>query len=342
MPGVAFSLPAFVAVSLPLVVLSMGLGNVQGLGFLAGQGYRVPVNQTTLVLGLNSIVNAIFGGHPAIVSRNGMPILAGPEAGPVSGRYWANIISAALSLLIALAAGPVASLLGILPRGYVVALAGLAILPSFQNALEKAVGGGLRFGAVVAFVVAATPFSFLGITSAFWALLAGLAASAVAEHTELLRHWRTEGGTAERRQDARQASDLIPTAAKRISGSRRVTLPALVLNFSNGGLRVRCQERILPGEQLELLFTTHAGDAEIRLRVEVRHVELHEGGGAGEVWEAGCEFREIPHATQQQLLDFLVEQQAAARSRGSDTPGTSRPSWASPSVTVAPEFIGSR
>jgi hypothetical protein len=107
-------------------------------------------------------------------------------------------------------------------------------------------------------------------------------------------------------------------------------------------LRVRCQERILAGEQLELLFATHAGDAEIQLRVEVRHVDLHQSS-AGEVWEAGCEFREIPQTTQEQLLNFLVEQQAAVTARATDTPaGPSRPIWASPSVTIAPEFIGSR
>jgi hypothetical protein len=44
-----------------------------------------------------------------------MPIMAGPEAGPVKARYCANLISAALSLLIALAATRVALLLGILP-----------------------------------------------------------------------------------------------------------------------------------------------------------------------------------------------------------------------------------
>ena len=69
-PPVAFTPSAFVAVSLPLVVLSMGLGNVQGLGFLVAQGYRVPVNVTTVVLGLTTMVNALFGGDAALVSRN--------------------------------------------------------------------------------------------------------------------------------------------------------------------------------------------------------------------------------------------------------------------------------
>jgi hypothetical protein len=341
MPGIELSLPAFLAVSLPLVVLSMGLGNVQGLGFLVGQGYRVPVNQTTLVLGLNSIVNALFGGHPAIVSRNGMPIMAGPEAGPVGGRYWANIISAGLSLSIALAAGPVASLLGILPRGYIVALAGLAILPSFQNALEKALGGGLRFGAIVAFVVAATPFSFLGITSAFWALVAGLVASAVAEQAELLLHWRGDGAAAERRQEARLPAVLVPTAARRIVAGRRIPLSATIRNFSAGGMQVRCQQRVLPGHQLEFMFAMPDGQAEVRLRVDVRHVQLVEG--MEDMWEAGCEFRVMAPTTHEQILNFLLEQQrAAAELASTDGAKAVRPRWASGSVTAAPEFIGSR
>ena len=65
----AFSAPAIVAVSLPMVVLAMGLGNVQGLGFLLGQGYKVPLNVVSVTLGINSIINSLFGGHPATVAR---------------------------------------------------------------------------------------------------------------------------------------------------------------------------------------------------------------------------------------------------------------------------------
>ena len=89
-----FSLSSFLAISLPLIVLSIGLGNVQGLGYLTEQGYKVPADRVTLVLGLNTIVNAIFGGHTAQVSRNGIPIMASPEAGPMHGRYWASLLVA--------------------------------------------------------------------------------------------------------------------------------------------------------------------------------------------------------------------------------------------------------
>jgi benzoate membrane transport protein len=85
-----FSAAAFVAVSLPLAVLSVGLGNTQGLGFLLARGYRVPTDVVNLVVGVQSVVNALFGGHQAIVGRAGVAIVASPEAGPAGGRYWAS------------------------------------------------------------------------------------------------------------------------------------------------------------------------------------------------------------------------------------------------------------
>jgi benzoate membrane transport protein len=192
LPGMEFSLPAFIAITLPMIVLAMGLGNVQGLGFLLAQGYRVPITAVTVTTGLNSVVNALLGGHPATVARTGAAIVAGPDAGPKQGRYWAAVIAAALTISIALGAGTLSSLLAALPRSFVVTLAGLAILSSLQSALETAFGGKLKFGALAALAVAATPFSVFGITSAFWAVVAGVAASLMAERQELFAHWRGE------------------------------------------------------------------------------------------------------------------------------------------------------
>ena len=98
---------------------------------------------------------------------------------------------------MAFAAVPVSLLLGILPQSFIFALAGLAILSSFQDALERAFGGDLRFGALVAFATAATPFAFAGITSAFWAVVAGLLASLIAERDALLQFWRGPGAELE-------------------------------------------------------------------------------------------------------------------------------------------------
>jgi benzoate membrane transport protein len=190
-PKMTFGFAAFAAITLPMIVLSMGLGNVQGLGFLQAQGYKVAVNPISVLVGIASTLNAIFGGHPAIVARTGVAMLAAKEAGPAEGRYWGVIISAALTLLIAFAGTTIAALVGVLPRSYVFALAGLAILGALQDSLEKGFSGPLRFGALVAFLVAVTPFAVLGISSAFWALLAGLAGSGLLEREELVKQWRS-------------------------------------------------------------------------------------------------------------------------------------------------------
>ncbi len=96
-PGMSFSASSIIAISLPMVVLALGLGNVQGLGFLIGQGYRVPVNPISIVIGIASVINAFLGGHAAIVARTGVAISAGPDAGPKEQRYWATITSSRYS-----------------------------------------------------------------------------------------------------------------------------------------------------------------------------------------------------------------------------------------------------
>ena len=95
---------------------------------------------------------------------------------------------------MALAATPVASLLHVLPKSYIFALAGLAILASLQDAMTKSFEGKMQFGALIAFVVATTPFALFGITSAFWAIVAGLLASLIVERAQLIDFWRGNAG----------------------------------------------------------------------------------------------------------------------------------------------------
>ena len=49
--------------------------------------------------------------------------------------------------------------------------------------------GKMRFGALVAFAVAATPFAVAGITSAFWAIIVGLLASLLVEPKQIFEFW---------------------------------------------------------------------------------------------------------------------------------------------------------
>jgi benzoate membrane transport protein len=189
-PQMAVSAQAVLTVSLPMVILVLGLGHVQGLGFLAAQGYRVPSDAVTIAVGAMSLLNATFGGHPAAMTRVSSAILAAPDAGPLAGRYWSALVAATLATTVALTTGVIVALIGALPAVYVFTMAGLAILGSFEDALTRAFSGGLRLGATVAFGVTLATFTVAGIPSAFWALGAGLGASLIAEREELLESWR--------------------------------------------------------------------------------------------------------------------------------------------------------
>jgi benzoate membrane transport protein len=308
-PPMSFSFNDLLAISLPLIVLSIGLGNVQGLGYLAEQGYRVPADRVTLVLGVNSVINAVFGGHTAQASRNGIPIMASPQAGPMNGRYWASLLVAGAMVVIALAASPVTSLVGILPHSYVITLAGLAILPSFQDAMERAFGGTLRFAAMVSFLISATQFSVLGITSAFWALVIGILVALVTDRAQLLTHWRGEREGAQRRE-TRLPVLIQPSAASRVAGDLRIPIRATIRNISASGMLVHAEEQLMPGALLEFIFRTDGG--ELKIRADVRHVQ-HLQHGATEVWETGCEFRETQHEGRQNLVRFVLRQEELAK-----------------------------
>jgi benzoate membrane transport protein len=167
--------------------MTVGIGNVQGLGMLLAKGYRPPVNLVTAVIGVASIVNAVFGGHQATVARNGIAILAAEDAGPAQKRYVANLVATLFLLVLALNSAVAHSLLDVLPGSLVAALAGLAILNSLLEALRKSISTDLPLGSFFALAIAASPLAFFGVGSAFWALVGGLAVSALLERPGLRR-----------------------------------------------------------------------------------------------------------------------------------------------------------
>jgi benzoate membrane transport protein len=192
-PGLAaasFSLSNALAVGLPLALLTFGLGNVQGIAFLRGEGYPVPARRISVATGWGSLGSGVFGGSPIGIGLGSTAIVAGREAGPPQARYWASVIAATFAVVIALTGGALASVLGALPVSYVTVVAGLASWPVFRGSARSALAGELRIGAVVAFLVAATPFAVAGITSAFWAIPIGVAASVALERRDLWRFWR--------------------------------------------------------------------------------------------------------------------------------------------------------
>jgi benzoate membrane transport protein len=179
-----------IALAVPLLGFSLGLGHVQGIGYLRSQGFNPPLRPMVLVMGVNTLVNAVFGGPPSTIQANGVAVLAGPEAGPPETRYVANLIAATLGVAIGLCAATASALLGVIPPALALALAGLGLIGALMEALRKVANADLPAGAFFALVIAASPLSLLGVGPAAWAMIGGLVASLVLERETLLRRWR--------------------------------------------------------------------------------------------------------------------------------------------------------
>ena len=84
---------------------------------------------------------------------------------------WAGVFYAVLGMLGA----TVASLFAALPATLVMAIAGLALLPTIANSLHQALQESTqRDAAMVTFLVTASGITLAGVASAFWGLVLGL------------------------------------------------------------------------------------------------------------------------------------------------------------------------
>ncbi len=176
-----FTWQALTGIALPLYLVTMASQNVAGAAVLAGLGYRVPWRRAMLVTGAATVLSAPAGGHAVNLAAISAALTAGPEAGEDRSLRWVASTTAGLCLVV-LGLGSTAAvvLVGAAPAGVVAAVAGLALLATLAASTQAALADPAeRIPAVAALVTAASGVAFLGISSAFWALVAGLLVRAV-------------------------------------------------------------------------------------------------------------------------------------------------------------------
>ncbi|GAA1872237.1 benzoate/H(+) symporter BenE family transporter [Pseudonocardia ailaonensis] len=181
-PTLEFTSPAFtpaalIGIGLPLFLVTMASQNVPGMAVLAQYGYRPRLRPILLSTGLATLAVASFGGHAINLAAISAALAAGPDADPDPKRRWIASVTAGIGLaVLGLGAGLAAALLVLAPPVLVEAVAGLALLGALAGALSSAVSSAEgREPAIVTFVVTAAGIAFLGLGSAFWGLVAGLA-----------------------------------------------------------------------------------------------------------------------------------------------------------------------
>ena len=151
LPAFDFTPSSLVALGVPLLILTVGVGNVQALAILRSEGFPARGTIYPLMAGAASLVNALGGGHPAAIGGSSIAISSGPTAGPKESRFWAIVLSSIPTMAMALAAVPVIAVVQDLPLSYTLTVGALALTLSFKGLVKKTVTGPIRYGAMTAF-----------------------------------------------------------------------------------------------------------------------------------------------------------------------------------------------
>ncbi|OIJ32381.1 benzoate/H(+) symporter BenE family transporter [Microbacterium sp. LCT-H2] len=172
----AFTVGALVGIALPLFIVTMASQNVPGIAIMRSFGYEVPWRPAMLVTGLGTALGAPAGGHAINLAAISAALAASPDADPDPVRRWlAGVSTGASYLVLGAFSAAFATLVVLAPTAVIPAVAGLALFGAFGAAVQQAIDDpGERLPAVVTFLVAASGIAVLGVSAAFWALVAGL------------------------------------------------------------------------------------------------------------------------------------------------------------------------
>lgn len=170
-----FTVAAALGLGVPLFLVTMASQNIPGMAVLHLNGYRPPASPLFFTTGVFSAVGAFFGGHAVNLAAITAALCAGPDAHPdPARRYWAAVVAGLTYVVFGLLAGVATAFIAASPPVLIEAVAGLALLGAFGSALLGAVSAVEgREAALVTFLVTASGQAFLGVSGAFWGLLAG-------------------------------------------------------------------------------------------------------------------------------------------------------------------------
>lgn len=180
----AFTFDALVGTALPLFIVTMASQSIPGLAVLNANGYRPPVRPIFAGTGIAGLATAVFGAHSLSLVAITAALTAGPEAHPdPARRFIAAAASGVTYVALGFGAAFAAAFIAESPPLLIQAVAGLALLGSFGSALSGALASDdSRLPAVITFVVTASGIPFLGVSAAFWGLVAGGALMVLLKH----------------------------------------------------------------------------------------------------------------------------------------------------------------
>ena len=176
-----FTWSAILTATPVMVVLIVLQSNVPSLIFLRGEQYRPPARLLDYASGAGTMAASFLGPAGVSLSLPATAMVAGTDAGPHQYRHRAVVLAYAVFLALTPLAVFAAGAAGVLPLELLVAIAGLAVIGVLAMALRRISSGPLTHGPLVAFAVAVSDVSLLGLGPYFWSLLFGVAVSWILE-----------------------------------------------------------------------------------------------------------------------------------------------------------------
>lgn len=166
-----------VSVAVPLFIASLATQNVPGIAVLRAYGYATPARPMVESSAAATVFTAPLGVFMVNLAAISASICMGGDVDKnPDRRYLSTVLLGGLYLLLALAGGMTVSLFNVLPPELLAALAGIAVFGTLQANLSGAwQEETAREAALVTLLASASGMTLLGIGSAFWGLVLGLA-----------------------------------------------------------------------------------------------------------------------------------------------------------------------
>jgi len=170
-----FTWHGFVSVAIPLFVVTMASQNIPGIAILKVYGYEPAPGPLFASTGVFSLVAALFGAVPVNLAAITAAMCASDEAHPdPKRRYWSAIIGGIGYILFGLLASAIIAFVAFAPPILLQAVAGLALVGAFSSSAQAAFrDADHREAAAITFLVTASGTAFMGVSGAFWGLVAG-------------------------------------------------------------------------------------------------------------------------------------------------------------------------
>jgi benzoate membrane transport protein len=172
----AFELIPMISIGIPLYLITMASQNLPGIAIMKGFGYKVPVRAVIGSTGLATVAASFFGGFGMNLAAITAAINANEQAAKDPSHRWlASFVGGLVYWLFAIGAGVFAAFVLAVPSDLLLAVVGIALLPSFISAIGTSLEDkDSRLPAAITFIVGAAGISVFGIGGAFWALVAGM------------------------------------------------------------------------------------------------------------------------------------------------------------------------